>query len=484
MTHRGNRRRLAAAGLAAVLVLGACGGDDGGGGGGGGGEAGGGDPAGPSEVDPAQCPVDALDSATSPVSVTFWHAMTAANEETLTELVDDYNASQDRVEVDPVFSGNYDDTRDKYVTALRGGDLPDLVQLEETSMQLMIDSESVVPAQACVDADDYDMSDFVPRVLSEFQVEGVLWPMPFNVSNPVLFYNRKAFEAAGLDPDDPPTDLDGIREASQTIVDAGGANHGMAIELSAWYLEQWLSMSGQTVVDNDNGRSGRAGAATLDNEATLEVLTWVRDMVDSGLAVSVGRNPSGADHLLAVGTGDAAMTIGTSAALGSVYDVLAGGDFPNVEPGVAPFPGLSAEGTGGVAAGGAALWIVNRSPEEEQAAAWDFVKWLDEPEQQARWHVGTGYIPIRQSAAERPEVTDLWQERPGFRVAFEQLTSGGEPPGGAGPVIGAYDDVREAVQSGMERLVAGTGEPQAVLDQIQSEADAAIEDYNQRTGND
>lgn len=481
MTSRLRWRRLTAAGLVAVLVLGACGGDDGGCGGGAG--TGDGQAAGPDEVDPSLCPVDALASASGPVDVTFWHAMTAANEETLAELVDDYNASQDKVDVELVFSGSYDDTRDKYVTALRGGDLPDVVQLEETAIQLMIDSQSAVPAQACVEADGYDTSDFLPRVLAEFSVEDVLWPMPFNVSNPVLFYNRKAFEAAGLDPDAPPATLEELAEASQTIVDAGAAQYGMALELSAWYVEQWLNIGGQTVVDNENGRAGRATAATLDNETTLDALTWVKDMVDDQLAVSVGRNTSGADHLLAVGTGQAAMTIGTSAALGSVYDVLAGGDFPNVEPGVAAFPSLAADSQGGVAAGGAALWIVNRSSDEEQAATWDFLKWLDEPEQQARWHVGTGYIPIRQSAADLPEVTELWAERPGFQVAYEQLTAGGDPPGGAGPVIGGYDDVREALQSGLERLVAGS-EPDAVLSQIQSEAGAAIEDYNQRTGND
>lgn len=481
MTSRSTLRRVLGTGLAAALVLVACGGDDGGGGGSGG--EGDGQAAGPTSVESSLCPVEALESATGPVDVTFWHAMTAANEETLGELVDDYNSSQDRVRVDLVFSGNYDDTRDKYVTALRGGDLPDLVQLEETAIQLMIDSESAVPAQACVDAEGYDTSDFVPRVLAEFSVEDVLWPMPFNVSNPVLFYNRKAFENAGLDPDEAPTTLDEVMEVSQTIVDAGATEYGIALELSAWYVEQWLNMAGQTVVDNENGRAGRATAATLDNESTLAAMTWVKEMVESGLAVSVGRNPSGADHLLAVGAGQAAMTIGTSAALGSVYDVLAGGDFPNVEPGVAPFPALEAGGTGGVAAGGAALWIVNRSPDAEQAGAWDFVKWLDEPEQQARWHVGTGYIPIRLSAAEMPEVTDVWSERPGFRVAFEQLNAEGEPPGGAGPVVGGYDELRESLQSAMERLIAGE-EPQPVLTQAQSQADAAIEDYNQRTGND
>ena len=68
---------------AMALVAAGCGGDDGGGGGGGAEGAQGRE----AEVDPSLCPVDALEQADGPVEVEFWHAMTASNEETLTEMV-------------------------------------------------------------------------------------------------------------------------------------------------------------------------------------------------------------------------------------------------------------------------------------------------------------------------------------------------------------------------------------------------------------
>ncbi|MET0739365.1 MAG: extracellular solute-binding protein, partial [Acidimicrobiales bacterium] len=165
-----------------ALVAAACGGDSGGGDGGSSEGAQGRD----AEVDPALCPVDALEAASAdgPVQIEFWHAMTASNEETLNTMIDDYNASQDAVEVTGVFAGSYDESLDKYLTGLRSGELPQLVQLEETTLQTMIDSGSTVPAAACVAASDYDTSDILPSVLAEFEVEGTLWPMPFNVSNP------------------------------------------------------------------------------------------------------------------------------------------------------------------------------------------------------------------------------------------------------------------------------------------------------------
>ena len=85
---------------------------------------------------------------------------------------------------------SYGDTLTAFRAAFGNSDTPDLVLLEDKETQRMIDSQAVVPAQACVEADDYDTSDFLTRVTDYFTVEDVLWPMPFNVSNPVLYYNK------------------------------------------------------------------------------------------------------------------------------------------------------------------------------------------------------------------------------------------------------------------------------------------------------
>ena len=459
-----------------ALVAAACGGGDDGGGGGSSEGAQGRD----AEVDASLCPVDALAAATEPVQIEFWHAMTASNEETLNEMVADYNASQDAVEVTAVFTGSYDETLDRYLNGLRSGELPQIAQLEETTLQTMIDSGSTVPAAACVAASDYDTSDILPSVLAEFEVEGTLWPMPFNVSNPVFYYDRNDFTAAGLDPDAPPATLDEMFEMGQAIVDAGAAETAMSLEVQPWYPEQWSSMAGQELVDNTNGRDARAEAATLDNATMVDIFTWIREMVDNDLIFNVGRNPSGADHFFALASGDAAFTIGTSGALGSVYDALDSGTVEtDVDIGVGPLPGPVAGGP--TSAGGAALWLVaNESSDEQIAASWDFVQWLAAPEQQAFWHVNTGYIPISAQASEDPAVQALWAERPGYQVAYEQLADDNLPPGGGGPVIGAYVEFRNALEDAIEALVLDGADPAETAATLQEEADAAIASYNDR----
>ncbi|MFP4513065.1 MAG: ABC transporter substrate-binding protein [Acidimicrobiales bacterium] len=425
-------------------------------------------------VDPERCPVDALDDASGPVTIDFWHGMTAENETTLEALTDEYNASQDRVQVNLVYQGSYDETAQQYFAAARGGELPSLVQMEETRLQMAIDSQTMLPVQACIEADDYDTSDHLPVVIDQYTVEGQLWPMPFNTSGPVLYYNTTMFDSIGLTEDDVPTSLDELRTVSEQVVSSGSAPYGFALELSPWYLEQWFAMDGEPLVDNDNGRTGRATTTNLDSETGQMIFAFVDDMVEDGLATNIGRNTSAVDALLAIANEDVAMTFGTSAALGSILSVLESGQFPDVGVGVAPLPGPTG---GGILVGGAAIWLVEREQTDaERAAAWDYVRFLNEPEQQATWHTGTGYMPIRQAAIELPEVAELWADQPFFRVAYDQLLASEADFGG--PVVGDYAGMRDAIVQGLERMLLQDIAPEVVTAEVAEEAEAAIEAYN------
>jgi sn-glycerol 3-phosphate transport system substrate-binding protein len=428
-----------------------------------------------------KCRLNALQNASKPVEIVYWHAMNRANEETLQRLADRFNSSQNDVRVSLVNQTTYTDTFNKFRAGLGGGDLPDLVQIEDTGLQQMIDTEGALPVQACVDADKYDLSDHLKRVVDYYSVKGKLWPMPFNVSNPVLYYNKRAFQSAGLDPDNPPKTLAEVKSAAQKLKDSGTVSQaGFGLKLDPWYLEQWSALGGKTYVNNGNGRKNRASAVTFDNKTGREIFTFLNDMVNEGLARTNPSEGSQAfDNLLGIGNGNFGMTIDTSAALGTIQQVLAGGEYPNVELGVAPMPGP--KGRGGVLVGGAANFISSKSSPEKQAAAWQFAKFLNEPESQAEWSVGTGYVPIRQAAADLPQVQDYWASNPGFKVAYDQLVGGVANSATAGPVIGDYQGVRDVVLDSEQQMFGGMS-PKEALSLAKQNADAKIEEYNSRVG--
>ena len=84
---------------------------------------------------------------------------------------------------------------------------------------------------------------------------------------------------------------------------------------------------------------------------------------------------------------------------------------------------------GGIVNSGGELFMVNKSKPEKQAAAWQFLKFLDEPAQQTAWAIGTGYLPIRKTSAASPEMKDYWAKNPTYKVAFDQLVDGANSVG-------------------------------------------------------
>jgi sn-glycerol 3-phosphate transport system substrate-binding protein len=457
-----------AAAVALALVAAACGG--GGGGGGGGGASG----------KLPRCPLAALKDADTPVEVVVWHGLNEALLPAFTPLVDEFNRSQSDVKVTLVAQGGYDDVLEKFKAGLRSGDLPDLMQLEDTATQLVADTQAVFPAQACMEADGFERADLLERIVSYYSVDDVLLPAYFNVSNPILYYDKAAYERAGLDPETPPATLEEVKEYSEKLV-AAGYPHGYALKTDPWILEQWSAKGGVTYVNNGNGRRARATAVTWDNKVAEGIFTWIKDMVDRGLAVTnPDQGQNAINNFLAVRNGEAAMTVDTSAALGRVTEVIETGQGGSVRLGVGPMPGPV--GKGGVLVGGGAWYLSKKSSPAKIAAAWKFAKFLLEPRNVAFFSAGTGYLPIRKAALDEPVLTERWAKYPGFRVAYEQLVQGVENDATAGPLLGDYVGVRNVVRNAIQSMLTQGKAPKAALADAAREADKVIAEYNQRIG--
>jgi sn-glycerol 3-phosphate transport system substrate-binding protein len=434
------------------------------------------------------CHIGALASASAPVTITFWYASGGQIGPALQKLTDSYNASQTKVKVNLVDQQGTDDILAKYRTA-SVGDRPNLAQIADTNLQLLADSKTIVPVQSCVNEEHYDLSDYADRAISYYTIQGALQGMPFNLSMPVLYYNKAAFRAAGLDPDKPPTTLDELRDAAQKIVASGYSKFGIAFDTGggaggSWYIEQFRAKSDLLYADNQNGRQARATKVVFNDDVTVQQLTAIQKFVTDGLAVNVGQNPDGTADLLKLADPDqpAAMTNHTSAALSSVINVLNAGTFPSFKPedlGIGPMP--APPGNGGLLVGGAALWIMKGKSDAETAASWDYVKYLTSATAQAEWAAATGYVPIRKSSLDQAPIKDLYASDPRFAVAYQQLISGAVTPATAGPVLGPQSEVRQATSEAMQAIFTGA-DVKASLDTAAQKADAQITDYANRTG--
>jgi sn-glycerol 3-phosphate transport system substrate-binding protein len=446
--------------LACLLALAACGG--------------GGEEAATGQTPGATTPA-------STVTIDLWHSETAGNLETLGRLISRYNSSQDEVTVRPSFQGTLEETIAKLIGSLPTGRVPAIALLGDPEAQIMIDSGAVAPAQDFIDREGYDLSDLDDKAIQYYTSQDKLWSMPLCGGVPLLYYNKTVFREVGLDPEKPPQNLEEVRQYSEKILkrDAAGnvVRSGIAIDIQEW-TESLLAEHGDLLVNNNNGRDGRATEALFDNDAARSFFQWWHDMVDAGLAFNVGRNPTYAEGLLAIASGRAAMTFSFSAALRSVIDALASG-VQGVEMAVAPLPGIPG-GTGTPLISGRGLWILNLRPEREQEAAWKFVKWLMEPEQQAEWFAGSGYLPVNRSAVDLPAARDVIAQYPQFQVPLDLYLNTPVTPAALGALLGPARQVREAISSSVEAMLSGSKDPAQALEDAAAEANRIIEEYNQR----
>lgn len=415
-------------------------------------------------------------TADGPIDVTMWHSMPDPAGGSLQRIVDDFNASQGLYEVELIFQGGYKDSLNKLINSIGTSNIPNIIQLSDASTQIMVDSGAITPIQGFIDEEGYDLSDFEPKALGFYTIGGVLYSMPFNMSGPILYYDRAAFEAAGLDPDDPPSTLEEVRQYSEQLAQQAGegaTRYGISLEPSAWYFEQMLAIGGAPFANGDNGRSERVTEVVFDNETGVEIITWWDEMVDDGLAYNA---VDGIDSMLKLATGEAAMTISSTAALRAAIAaiILVGRDPFQYDTG--PMPGPA--GDGGIALGGASLWILNERDEDEQRGAWEFLKYAASPVQQGQWHSDTGYFPNRISAYDEPPAIRAREEFPQFLTAIEQLRASPETTATSGILLGPLNEVRKRIVEAFDKVLTGGGDPATELQAAVDDANELIETYN------
>ena len=426
------------------------------------------------------------EAISGPVNITFWHSETASANDNLVKLVDRFNAYQNEVKVEIAYQGNDMEMALKLIASMPSGNVPTIAYQSEPYTQAMIDSRQITPIQEYVDRDKYDLSDFAPAAIAYFTINGTLYAMPGGLAVPLMYYNKIPFREVGLDPEQPPKDLDEVRAASEKLVQRDSAGnitrYGFALDIHPWFVELTAAGAGELYVNNDNGRAGFATEVAFDNDAGRKLFQWWHDMVHDGLALNVGWDPTGANGLLAVGALNAVMVRSTSAALRTVMDVLEKG-VQGVDLGVAPVPGIPGkvpEGSPGVYS--RSLWIMSARPQAERDAAWTFIKWLMEPEQQAEWFAGSGYLPVRNSAYDLPAAKDVIAKYPQFQLPADLFAKTATTTAALGPLIGPFQQVRDAVTKAIESMVSGSASPDEAMAAAVKESNAAISDYNRRVG--
>ncbi len=421
----------------------------------------------------------------------MWHSFQAKVLEALEELTDEYNASQDQVEVRLESQGvNYEEVLRKYTEAIPSGDLPAVLLTDDPTTQYLVDTGTLMPAQACFEAAGVSLDEFWPTAVAYYTVDGALQPGVINLAGTLLYYNRDHFTDAGLDPDDPPETLAEVREAAEAIKAAGVSDRPLVMSLQPYLVEFWLTGAGASVVNNENGRGGLADEGAIENEAALEVYTWIAEMQADGLLRAIPDRPGNADHYFAMGLGESSMLPDSSTAATSVAAFLRGDldpseigggeeiDTSGLDIDAAPFPGLDAPELGQV--GGTAWFLVADHPDPVVAGAFDYMQFMNEPAQQVHWNLEGSFTPWVRAALDDPELQEAWEaDRLGSWLALAARQVQNIDPAFPGPLIGPYTEVRDAIRSSLDRLTLEGQSPADSLAEANREITDAVAEYEE-----
>lgn len=457
-------------------LLASCGGDDGDG------DDGDGDGSGP--------------PGGGPVAITLSHGEGGLRGDLLGELVEEFDAAHPDIDVSVEYLPDGYGARLRRWRSQAPAQRPHLILLPHQATGRLVDSGQTLAPGACL---AQAVPDVLPAIEASWSAHGDVQAVPLSVSTPLLFYNRALFAAAGLDPDDPPATLGEVRDAARALVAAGVAERGLVFDTSADACAQWLvehlpARVGVPAVEPGNGRGPRpvARVGWRDGPA-VDVLAWLQDMVDEGLAESVGRNTSGTDNFYrAVEAGSyVGMTFHTSTALPELLDILDTGFIRGVDLGVAPLPhpetaSASATasagdpepepGAGGLP-GGSALWLAAGKPEREAAATWALAAFLASPPVNARWAAATGYLPLGPTAAGQEPLRSAWAARPLLRVPYDLVAEYSTAPHRLSPLAGPLPEIHELLALATEDVVAGA-DPARTLAAAADDADRLLATYD------
>jgi len=389
-----------------------------------------------------------ITSAQESIQLTFWNYWDGKNGETIQALVDRYNEEHPEVDIQNVFVG-WGELLPKLQLAVAGGDRPDLAAADMVWMPYLAQSGALVPLNSFIETSEVAIDDFYAALLDVNTYNDQYYGLPVSTNNLELFINMDLFEAAGLDPETPPTTWAELKDYATQCANPDEGIIGMELftqpgEGLTWQFQVYLWQAGGDFLNEELTQ------AAFNSESGLQALQFWLDLIDSG-AYTIS------DWGL-FGQGQACMVMDGSWMVGIWADT-------------APFEWTTAQmpypenGEPATNMGGEHIFILS-DDEAKQQAAWDFINWFTSPEVQLEWDMATGFMPVRDSVATNPDYQAWIQENEPRLLPFVEMQqyAHNRPP------VEQYSELSDVFSAMLERAIYGQMSPEEAL----SAAEAAV----------
>lgn len=414
-----------------------------------------------------------------PMRITLWHSMAGQPGLALQHVVDRFNHSQQQYEIIAIYKGDYNETMTQLVAAYRAHKAPQIVQILEIGTATMLGAEgATIPVSQLMQQYGHPLNqqNFLQPIADYYSDnQDHLVSLPFNVSSPVLFFNKTAFEQAGLDPNKPPTTWPEVEQYSQQLLKAGVAC-GFTTAWPAWIqIEAFSAWHNIPYASAANGFESFVVHVLYNNSLVRKHLHALAKWQKQDVFQYGGRG----DNATALFTsGHCAMFTQSSGARAGLIQ-----ESP-FAVGVAALPywpdvAMAPQNT---SIGGASLWVMSGfKPMVYQGIA-DFFNYLLLPSTQLQWQKETGYIPLTKSAYQLAKQQGYYANNPGAIVAIQSLLN--KPPTlySKGIRLGNFIQIRNINDMAIEAIFSGEMKVDDALNYAEKNANRLLQRFAELVG--
>jgi len=322
------------------------------------------------------------------VEIQYWQYVFDARIKAMDQLIANFQQANPDITVTQT-TFPYADYQTKVAAAITAGQGPDVVQFYYGWLDNFKTGQLIQPLSRDAFPHEQIEKEFFP-IISAMKADGEYWGLPTAVRSLALFYNKKIFQDAGLDPSKPPATLDELLDAAKKTAqhDSGGniTSEGLAVDMGAqdhqWWREVLVRQFGGAPYSDDNSK------VSYDDDDGLAALKWYTDLTT---VHKVGQSGFMDEAQAAFKAGRAAMVIDGSFRLGSF------GEIKDFEWAVAELPEKD-----GVKSNYVSYWVnglAANTSGEKLAAAEKFLAFVTSPEAMQIWLETVGELPAKPELA-------------------------------------------------------------------------------------
>ncbi|SDJ26992.1 ABC transporter substrate-binding protein [Salimicrobium halophilum] len=364
----------------------------------------------------------------------LWHYYTGS-EDALNSMLDEYNQSQDEVEVVAEYVP-FDEMNRQLSVGTAGDTLPDIVisdTVNNASMASMgILSDITSQVEEWGEADQ-----LLEGPLNSAVYQDKYYGLPLTTNSLGLFYNEELLNEAGIE--EPPSTWDELEKAAATLTTDDVKGFGLSAtrsEESTFQFYPFLYSSGATYEE-------------LNSPEAADTFNFMKGLLDEGSMSQDVLNATQDDLTRKFIEGNLAMMINGP----WMIDRIA--ESGEVDFGISQIPKdeeyVSVTGGDNIAV----------TSNADVDAAWNFLSWLFEPEQNEQFAKDTGYYPTRSDVLNE---ADYWQNTEHVKQ-FVPIMENAIPRGPSAN----WPNVSEAIQIAIQEILTGTKPAEEALEDAATE---------------